>query len=84
MEKPLPFCYIKVNYMDAELQKELDSVISRAQAMKVLPVPERGQEPWNPKNIYEWRLKQLDLLAEQIQYIRGKVIVKHRDLQVPK
>ena len=70
--------------MDAELQKELDGVISRAEAMRVLPPRLREQEPWNPKTIYEWRLKQLDSMMEQIHYIRGKVIVEHREPQIPK
>jgi hypothetical protein len=68
--------------MDAELQKDLDGVISCAEAMKVLPTRYRGQEPWNPKTIYEWRLKQLDSMVEQIHYIRGKMIVEHRELQL--
>jgi len=71
-------------HLEAELLKDLDSIMLRAEALKELPKRSQEQEPWNPKSIFEWRLQQLDSIAEQIQYIRGKVIVDYRGLPIPK
>lgn len=71
-------------HLDTELRKDLESLMLRAEALKELPKRSQGQEPWNPKSIFEWRLRQLDSIAEQIQYIRGKVIVEYRGLPIPK
>lgn len=63
--------------MESEFEKGIDDIIERAKALKVPPLPVSGQAQ-GPHTIHEFRLRQLDFMTEQIQYIRGLLIVKHR------